>query len=134
MADGDKRAPASAAPGAGRSDLPIRLASAAVMLALAGLALWQGGRVLDLFIGLPTIRILILCNSSKKRLLPVGCILNRRQDERERIMAGIDAHDVCLPADLGICKRYGEQRFLSGIEGPDVLVHQEHGRSVSVTD
>ncbi|MEC9066249.1 MAG: phosphatidate cytidylyltransferase [Pseudomonadota bacterium] len=52
MAGGDKRAPAGAAPGAGRSDLPIRLASAAVMLALAGLALWQGGRVLDLFIGL----------------------------------------------------------------------------------
>lgn len=49
MADAD----VSAAPAAEltrRSDLPVRLASAAVMLALTGLAVWQGGMVLDLFV------------------------------------------------------------------------------------
>lgn len=35
----------------GKSDLPVRLASALVMLALAGLALWRGGLVLDGFLG-----------------------------------------------------------------------------------
>ncbi|WP_374405248.1 phosphatidate cytidylyltransferase [Pelagerythrobacter sp.] len=34
------------------SDLPVRLASAAVMLAVAGAAFWAGGQVFDLFIGL----------------------------------------------------------------------------------
>jgi len=34
------------------SDLPVRLVSAAAMLAVAGAALWQGGQVRDLFIGL----------------------------------------------------------------------------------
>jgi len=43
MAVADKR------PGA---DLPVRLASAAVMLALAGIAVWRGGAVLDSFIAL----------------------------------------------------------------------------------
>lgn len=33
-----------------KSDLPVRLASAIVMLAVAGFALWQGGFWLDLFI------------------------------------------------------------------------------------
>ncbi|WP_338445741.1 phosphatidate cytidylyltransferase [Pelagerythrobacter marensis] len=42
----------TAVSGAKRSDLPVRLASAAAMLAVAGAALWQGGQVLDLFIGL----------------------------------------------------------------------------------
>lgn len=34
------------------SDLPVRLASAAVMLAVAGVAFWQGGQVFDLFVGI----------------------------------------------------------------------------------
>jgi len=34
-----------------RSDLGVRMISAAVMLGAAGLAFWQGGLVLDLFIG-----------------------------------------------------------------------------------
>lgn len=36
----------------GPSDLPVRLASAVVMIAVAGLALWRGGLVFDLFIAL----------------------------------------------------------------------------------
>jgi phosphatidate cytidylyltransferase len=44
--------PAAAAPAAKRSDLPVRLASAVVMLAVAGLAVWRGGLVLDGFIAL----------------------------------------------------------------------------------
>lgn len=36
----------------GPSDLPVRLASAAVMIVVAGLALWSGGLVFDLFIAL----------------------------------------------------------------------------------
>lgn len=43
-------APTPAAPA--RSDLPVRVASAVVMLALAGGALWQGGLVLKGFIAL----------------------------------------------------------------------------------
>lgn len=35
-----------------KSDLPVRVASAAVMLALAGIAVWQGGLVLKGFIAL----------------------------------------------------------------------------------
>jgi phosphatidate cytidylyltransferase len=34
------------------SDLPVRLASAAVMLGVLGAAFWQGGRVFDLLVGL----------------------------------------------------------------------------------
>ena len=34
------------------ADLPVRLASAAVMLAVAGVAVWQGGGLFDLFVGL----------------------------------------------------------------------------------
>ncbi|RXZ66446.1 phosphatidate cytidylyltransferase [Pelagerythrobacter rhizovicinus] len=34
------------------ADLPVRLASAVVMLAVAGAAFWQGGRVFDLFVGI----------------------------------------------------------------------------------
>lgn len=34
------------------ADLPVRLASAVVMLAIAGAAFWQGGRVFDLFVGI----------------------------------------------------------------------------------
>lgn len=49
MAD-DK--PVAAAPAAKRSDLPVRLASAVVMLVVAGLAVWRGGLVLDGFIAL----------------------------------------------------------------------------------
>jgi len=46
-------APAEAIPGApARSDLPVRVASAVVMLALAGLAVWQGGLILKGFIAL----------------------------------------------------------------------------------
>ncbi|MFZ9396230.1 MAG: phosphatidate cytidylyltransferase [Erythrobacter sp.] len=47
MAEGDKLAK-------GKSDLPVRVASAAVMLAVAGLAMWQGGwlwRALVLMVG-----------------------------------------------------------------------------------
>lgn len=42
MAGADRRA---------GSDLPLRVTSAVVMLAVAGAALWAGGRALDLFIG-----------------------------------------------------------------------------------
>ncbi|MFM9934840.1 MAG: phosphatidate cytidylyltransferase [Novosphingobium sp.] len=42
--------PVGAAPA--RSDLPVRIASAVVMLALAGFAVWQGGLVLKGFIAL----------------------------------------------------------------------------------
>lgn len=49
MADADHAAGApSAAPK--KSDLKVRVASAAVMLAIAGAALWLGGTALDLFI------------------------------------------------------------------------------------
>lgn len=49
MADADTTAGAAAnAPK--KSDLKVRVASAVVMLAIAGAALWQGGNVLDLFI------------------------------------------------------------------------------------
>ena len=51
MADGDPAmGEAIAAPA--RSDLPVRVASAVVMLALAGFAVWQGGLVLKGFIAL----------------------------------------------------------------------------------
>lgn len=54
MADAEIPAPApSAGPAASkRSDLPVRLASAVVMLAVAGLAVWRGGVALDGFIAL----------------------------------------------------------------------------------
>lgn len=48
--EGAEPAPPPAAPT--RSDLPVRVASAVVMLALAGFALWQGGMVLKGFIAL----------------------------------------------------------------------------------
>ncbi len=41
-----------AAPGRVKSDLPVRAASAAVMLLIAGSALWIGGRVLDVLIAI----------------------------------------------------------------------------------
>lgn len=46
--DADPVAPVAAK----KSDLPVRAASAVVMLAVAGLALWRGGLVLDGFIAL----------------------------------------------------------------------------------
>ncbi len=49
MADADAPATGAAAP-ARKSDLKVRIASAAVMLAIAGAALWLGGNALDLFI------------------------------------------------------------------------------------
>jgi phosphatidate cytidylyltransferase len=54
LADAEIPAPApSAGPAASkRSDLPVRLASAVVMLAVAGLAVWCGGVALDGFIAL----------------------------------------------------------------------------------
>lgn len=48
----------AAVDGRGNADLGVRAVSAAVMLALAGVALWQGGRVLDAFlaaVGLATL-------------------------------------------------------------------------------
>ncbi|MEO1967559.1 MAG: phosphatidate cytidylyltransferase [Sphingomonadaceae bacterium] len=52
MEDGESvPVPASVA----RSDLPIRAASAVVMLTIAGLALWAGGMALVAFIGLATV-------------------------------------------------------------------------------
>ena len=47
----------TAAP-ARKSDLGIRTASAAVMLAVAGLALWQGGVVLDAFMVLVALGVM----------------------------------------------------------------------------
>lgn len=47
MADVDPAAP----PVAKRSDLPVRIASAVVMLVVAGTAIWAGGTWLDGFIG-----------------------------------------------------------------------------------
>lgn len=41
-----------AAPAAKRSDLPVRAASAAVLLAVAGFAVWSGGLVFELFIAI----------------------------------------------------------------------------------
>ena len=41
------------------SDLPVRLASAAVMLAIAGVALWAGGVFLDMFIALVVVATLV---------------------------------------------------------------------------
>ncbi len=53
MGDADAGADVGAAIGAApKSDLPVRVASALVMLALAGLAVWQGGVVLKGFIAL----------------------------------------------------------------------------------
>lgn len=49
MADADAPVAGAAAP-AKKSDLKVRVASAAVMLAIAGAALWMGGYVLDLFV------------------------------------------------------------------------------------
>lgn len=43
---------AEAAAAKQKSDLPVRFASAVVMVLIAGAALWLGGRVLDLFIAL----------------------------------------------------------------------------------
>jgi phosphatidate cytidylyltransferase len=43
---------AAPAPVSGRSDLPVRVASALVMLLVAGLAFWRGGLVKDAFIAL----------------------------------------------------------------------------------
>lgn len=51
MADGDAPVPTPVEP-VKRSDLPVRVASAVVMLALAGLAFWRGGQVKDGFIAL----------------------------------------------------------------------------------
>lgn len=50
MADADTAAPA--VPERKNADLATRVASAAVMLAVAGVALWQGGAVLQTFIAL----------------------------------------------------------------------------------
>jgi len=49
MADVEPGAPPAGE--AKRSDLPVRIASAAVMLLVAGTALWLGGTWLDVFIG-----------------------------------------------------------------------------------
>lgn len=45
------------------ADLPVRIASAAVMLAVAGAALWLGGRWLDAFVGLVAVACLAECVS-----------------------------------------------------------------------
>lgn len=42
-----------------KSDLPVRAASAAVMLLIAGSALWIGGRVLDVFVAIVAMASLI---------------------------------------------------------------------------
>jgi len=51
LAAADPSAEGAATP-ARRSDLPVRVASAVVMLAIAGLAIWRDGLVLDCFIAL----------------------------------------------------------------------------------
>lgn len=52
MADADMIEANANVPAKGASDLPVRLASAAVMLALAGAAFYFGGTVLDTFIAI----------------------------------------------------------------------------------
>lgn len=52
MADAEPQFGAPAPEAAKRSDLPVRIVSAVVMLAVAGLAIWRGGVALDAFIAL----------------------------------------------------------------------------------
>ena len=47
------------AAGTAKSDLPVRAASAAVMLVIAGGALWIGGQVLDIFVAIVAMATLI---------------------------------------------------------------------------
>jgi phosphatidate cytidylyltransferase len=54
----DAEGPQPAAPPK-RSDLPVRVASAAVMLLLAGFAFWRGGLVKDGFIGLVAFAVFV---------------------------------------------------------------------------
>ncbi len=50
LADGEMKSPAVRPEGRRKTDLPVRAASAIIMLAIAAFALWQGGWVLDLLI------------------------------------------------------------------------------------
>ncbi len=63
MADAEAPAAASATPS--RSDLPVRMASAVIMLAVASAAVWQGGAVLKTFIAV----VALICFAEFVRLV-----------------------------------------------------------------
>jgi phosphatidate cytidylyltransferase len=48
----DAEVPAAGAAPPAKSDLPVRVASAVVMLVIAGAAIWRGGLVLQVFVAL----------------------------------------------------------------------------------